>query len=300
MIDPALGRVVRSTRVSLGSDPVRLVAGSGGVWALDFAGQTLLWTPEARAPQRPLGVRVAPSDLTAGAGSVWIANVDNTVSQIDTTSYLVTGTIHLPDLPLVAIGGATSATAITIGSGALWVSQTRSLDLGVSRVSLKNHRSRLIASGVGGGPVTVGSGSVWVGEHLGPGNGGSVSAEVDRIDPTTGNVTPIPLAVQGANGVGIISAFGAIWYLSGPGTGGTGTLWEIDPGSNAIRDGIPVGSNPTGLAAVGGAIWVAQGASGTILKIDPSTHRITQRVRLGHTVTSIAATNHLWAAVQAL
>jgi class 3 adenylate cyclase len=295
-LDPANGEVVRSVRVPLGAYRARLAAGSGGVWALDSGDQTLVWLSEAGGQPRTLGVGDVGNDLAVGAGGVWIANVDNTVTQIDPKSYLVAGTVHLPDLPVLGIGGGgTSATGIAVGAGAVWVSQTRSLSLGLSRIRLDGEHARVVTSRAGGGPVTVAHGSVWLGEHVGT---GGLPAAITRIDPSSGETTRIRLGIYGANGVALVNAYGSIWYLTGPGTGGTGTLWRLDPDGASIAGSVRVGSDPTGAAACGGAIWVALGSAGAILRIDPTTLRVTRRVRLGRTVTSIAAAKHVWVAVQ--
>lgn len=299
VVDPANGHVVRSVHVRLGAYPARLAAGPGGVWALDSGDQTLVWLSETGAPPHPFGVGDVGNDLAVGGGGVWIANVDNTVTEIDPRSYLVMGPpIPLPDLPVVGIGGGTSATGIAVGAGALWVSQTRSLSLGLSRVGIKSQRARVVTSRAGGGPVTVASGDVWVGEHLTQ-SGGGLPAAVTRIDPSSGKPTRIPLGIYGASGIALISAYGAIWYLTAPGAGGTGTLWRLDPDGASVAGSVGVGSDPTGVAACGGAIWVALGHAGAIARINPSTVKVTLRVRLGRYVTGIAAAKHLWVAVQA-
>jgi DNA-binding beta-propeller fold protein YncE len=75
-----------------------------------------------------------------------------------------------------------------------------------------------------------------------------------------------------------------------------GTVSRIDLRSRTMT-AIPVGSQPEGIAAGAGAVWVVRQDARQLLRLDPRTGRVTGRVRVGDTPRLAAfAFGHVWVA----
>jgi YVTN family beta-propeller protein len=59
------------------------------------------------------------------------------------------------------------------------------------------------------------------------------------------------------------------------------TVSAIDTASHAVVATIVVGHIPTGIASVGGEVWVANNTSSTLSVIDVATNQVTATVDLG-------------------
>ena len=82
VLDPRSGAVVAD--VPVGTDPIRVVAGAGAVWAINRADQTLTRIDPRTLRTRTIGLAAQPAGLAAGAGTVWVGNGDaGSISQID-------------------------------------------------------------------------------------------------------------------------------------------------------------------------------------------------------------------------
>ena len=159
--------------------------------------------------KKEVAVGSGPGAIAIGAGSVWVAAGDGTISRIDPDANLVTQTFPLDRTP----------SGIAFGDGAVWV--TTSEDRRVRRISPAGNR---IGAGipVGNGPtgVAVGSGAVWV---------------TNVFDDT---VTKIPLG-QGATRVfraglspgGVAVGEGAVWISNEA----AGTVSRLEPKSGALQ-----------------------------------------------------------------
>jgi YVTN family beta-propeller protein len=234
-----------------------------------------------------IGVGASPSAVTAGAGSIWVANRDDhSVSRIDPVKQVVIQTIQVGNDPA----------GIAFGDGLVWV--TNGLDGTLSEISPQTNTSVKTIPGVGNGPagVAVAGRYVWVANS----NDGTVA----RVDSVTGKVRDVTSVGAGADGVAV--GDGSIWVTnqstgtvtridlrtgsviepiqSGSGAGavtvGAGSVWvansldstvtRIDPVSNAVRAVIPVGDGPNGIAVAPGAVWASNELAGSLTKIDPA------------------------------
>jgi len=107
-IDPTTLRVDRSFPVSGDA----LVVGSGTVWVLDEQGGTVTSVDTATgARSGPIRVGQRSTDISLGAGSVWVTDGNGTVTRIDPTTKVVTRT---------RLGGPVAAVAAD-GDGDVWV-----------------------------------------------------------------------------------------------------------------------------------------------------------------------------------
>jgi streptogramin lyase len=149
-----------------------------------------------------------------------------------------------------------------------------------------------------------GGGSVWV--------GGLGTGDVERIDPASGKV--IARVTVGPRVFNLASAPGAVWAISNiastasridtrtnkvtntvhVGFGpydiewGFGSAWVSNSGDGTISritkgrvvKTIKVGTEPNGLTAYRGFLWVTDHTAGMLLRIDPRKNTITGRVAL--------------------
>ena len=69
----------------VGSQPVAVEAGAGGVWVTNFGDDTVsLIDPATRQVSgAPIPVGDGPGSVAVGSGAVWVANNDGTVSRIE-------------------------------------------------------------------------------------------------------------------------------------------------------------------------------------------------------------------------
>jgi YVTN family beta-propeller protein len=260
-----------------------------------------------------------PSDVSADAGSLWVANAgDNTVSRIDQAARRVTATVA----PGTAVNG------MTAGEGAVWTSDVRRGV--VSRIDPALRRvDRSISVSPGryfdqlASPIIASTGSVWLGATFDEGR-------LSRIDASHGTIQArIPLD-RGPDGM--TAGEGAIWLTSGDtvervdptvngvvakipvGRGasaiaaGDGGVWvadtldnavvHIDPGTNSVTSTIPVGTAPTGVAVGGGSVWVANSGDGTVSRVDPRTGRVSATVDVGESPRSLTFSDgSVWVSV---
>jgi YVTN family beta-propeller protein len=76
---------------------------------------------------------------------------------------------------------------------------------------------------------------------------------------------------------------GAVWTASA-----SGTLSRIDPVSRTIRQTIPVGNGPSGIAVGGGGVWLTNNFDGTVSWIRPQSNAEARRIPVGSHPTAVA------------
>jgi YVTN family beta-propeller protein len=269
-------------------------AGARRAIAADGAGELDLVTGRIAASV-PVGSE--PAGITAGAGSIWVANgADGTVTRIDP---------HGPHVEQTLVVGSSPA-GIAYGAGAIWVANA--LDGSVSRIDPQANRVvQTISIGRRPVAVAVGAGAVWVGDAgsdtvvpLDPGSGvprravpledspGGVAVgfgalwvteplahKLVRIDPGSGEI----LAEIGVGaGAGPVAAgAGAVWVVNAL----DGTLSKVDPARNAVASTVPVGDAPVGVAAGASGVWVADEGTGDLVSVDPGTGTVRRRYTIG-------------------
>ena len=211
----------------------------------------------------------APGAVTAGAGSVWVANPQTgTVSRI-----------HGDRVDIIDVG--LTPAALAFGAGSLWVVGGDS-----SFVDQVDPRANRVVQriSVGNGPqaVAVGYRAVWVATAL--------DGEVVRIDLDTGRLEHIPI---GGHPSALAVGSGAVWAAGQE----SGTVTRIDPRSRAAVDAIPVGHGPSAVVAGLGAVWAANRQDGTVSRIDPASGHVTDAVPAGHEPVALTtAAGALWVA----
>jgi YVTN family beta-propeller protein len=274
--------------------------------------------PSSNRVDEAIPVGGQPSAIAAGAGAVWVANVeDRTLTRLHPQTRAVERTITLeggtptgvaagstgvwvahglvgsvarvdPGLDEVVgttsnVVGRSGGSAIALGEGAVWV-VSRNGEL--ARIDPRSSRvAGPLVVGVVPSAVAVGEGAVWVA------NAGASTVSV--VNPRT--MSTVETVSVGTEPSGIAVGEGAVWVTNH----GDGTVTRIDPRSFATRT-IEVGRGPTGIATGAGAIWVADRDEGTVSRIDPETRKVTGTIEVGNRLEGIVVSDGVvWVTVQA-
>lgn len=152
---------------------------------------------------------------------------------------------------------------LATGGGSMWVGGLASGD--VIRVDPATGKIvKRIAVGARVFNLAAAPGAVWAIDN-------ALSTAV-RIDANTGNVTArVPVGFQPYD---IEWGFGSAWVANA----GDGTVWRITGGKVVKK--IKVGTEPNGLTAYRGALWVSDHTLGKVVRIDPATNKITASVHV--------------------
>ena len=320
----------RRRKLALGLTGTALVAGLIAVIALTHRGaaqpsvganSVAIIDPAHNAVVGQVSVGARPSDISAGAGGVWVANLDDdSVTQIDPTREkvvrtLTTGTsvdglttaggalwtMDLPDATVLRIdptfanvvkrihvgkplgGSNTIPSPISAGSDSVWASNGYAA---VARIPTGSGDIKATAD-VGNEPAAIadGASATWVADDL----DNSVS-RIDRIGVVT-NTIPV-----GDDPSAIAVGAGAVWVANT----GNGDVTRIDPATSSTQTTIDVGAGPTGIAVGLGAVWVANSLDGTVSRIDPLTNHVIDTIEVGGSPDRVAvAAGRVWVTVQA-
>jgi streptogramin lyase len=180
-----------SRSVSVGGQPIAVLAAFGAVWTLDSQGAISRIDPRtARISGRLQTGASAPYNLWAGAGSLW--SVDDRageVLRIDPVRRTV---------QRIAVGDG--AADLVFRGDRVWVINHR--DRGLVLIDAATNRARRLTTVPGDAPERMAwsSGSLWV-----TGRG----TDLLRLDPQTGAVKAT--IEIGVGGIDVVAAAGALW-----------------------------------------------------------------------------------------
>jgi streptogramin lyase len=246
--------------------------------------------PRTERVTRTVVPGVFPSDLAAGAGSVWVLDGHaGVLVRVDPAYGRVAGRLALP-----RSGGARApadrftadATSVAVGAGGVWVTD------GSRRLLRVDPATGRLAGSIRArdplGDVAVGAGAVWA--ISGPG------AAVVRVDATAGRVTDtIPIASRpGAESpypVAVAADDRFVWVLSA----NTASLTKIDARGRGVvgTTRIGVDRDPVQVAAGAGAAWVADG-DGTLVRVDATTGAV-RSIAVGRGLRDVGVgTGRVW------
>jgi streptogramin lyase len=236
---------------------------------------------------RRIPVDAIPNDVVVFQGSLWVADGNRRVLEIDPLSGEILQKVHV-------LGGVQSVAA---GLGAVWAAS----DHGTFRIDPDEgmaERTEVRYSSV----VAVGAGQVW--SQNGDGS-------VSRLDPASGH---IEMTARGAEDVGdlqsrttrdlAVQSHGA-WLADGT-TGqivrfsATGKVerFPIGPPFERIsEDAVQAGAYASTVAAGGGSIWACCDLEERVVRLDPATGQVTGRVEVpvgGGDVAMTFANGSLW------
>ncbi len=317
-------RVLVAAAALLAVAAVGVVLAAGGSSSLRVAANSLAAIdPHTNSVVASVPVGSRPGAIAFGAGSLWVASLDDqTISRIDPRG--------LQTIRVLPVGGP--PTGIAASAHAVWVVQS---DPGASSVSVRRvdpefdavGRAVRIATVVPGdsGAVAAQGNSVWVAPasglltRLDSATGGIAHApqvdpnagpagialgdsalwvtdteanNVTRIDPT-GLLSPIPV---GNGPTGIAVGYGGVWVTDSL----DNAMVRIDPGGQDVTYTIPVGASPAGVAVGAGSVWVANSGDGTITRIDPRTDKVQATITVGGSPQAVTiADGRVWVTVDA-
>jgi YVTN family beta-propeller protein len=305
------------------------VIAAGVLWLAGSGGSTLAGTPNSLVAiglrddrvEGSVPVGADPDAIALGAGSVWVANLDDeTVSRVDPAT--------MKTLRTLPVGGPPDG--IAAAGGAIWVAESsaRSSSVSVRRIDAQFNsveNTVELANLVPGSKVAIAGrrGPLWVAPF---------SGQLTALDPSSGRVLRridpgvAPIAVDAGAGAvwvaddeadyvarfstrgssysipvghvpnAIAVGAGGVWVADT----GDGTVERIDPKKRAVVARIRVGAEPSGIAVGGGSVWVADSGDGTVMRIDPASDRVVARIAVGASPRAIViGDGRAWVAVDA-
>jgi len=211
----------------------------------------------------PSRLVINPNDVATGSGAVGVA-VGARVDRFDPPHTLASRVVTraFATLPHGGLIGD-----IVVDAGAVWVTDTTHGR--VYRFAASTGRlEAVVAVGTTAGAMAVGDGGVWVADPD--------AHTVSRISVARNRVDSVA-TVPGVPGHIAASASG-LWV-----TGGTGGIVTVlDRASGRVLT-VQVDGEPTGVAAIGDTVWVANTANGTLSRIDARRHVVVATVPCRHT-----------------
>jgi YVTN family beta-propeller protein len=301
---------------------IALVAGTGGSSSHVAANSVAVIDPIRNAVVQQVAVGTRPGAISAGAGGLWVANLDDrSASEIEPRS----GT----RIRTVSLGGA-AVDALAAGAGAVWTTDflrgtATPIDpafgdplptvqlgptpwdagsggitsaiavaghsvwaaIGNATVALIDARTRRVTRiPVGNDPAGIAAvgRTAWVSDDT--------DNTVSHIDADGVIVGPLPVG-GGASGIAI--GYGSVWVANTL----ADTVTRIDPTTGATKRVINVGERPHGVAVGAGAVWVADAGGASVTRIDPRTDHA-RTINVGGSPDGVAVdAGRVWVTVQA-
>lgn len=266
-LDPATGRL-RGPAIPVGPGPMAVATGGGGVWVATGDGYVRRLDPRTGRVARG-GARISGlAGLAVDEGAVWAtSSAAGTLTRIDPR----TGRVQGKALPV-----GQGPTDVAVGGGSVWVAD--SVAGRVVRVDPRSVRvtgRTPVARAQPAGQVlalTFGEGAVWVAK-----SDARLAQPIDlvRLDLSTGRTSGTPLRISGRVGLRLATGGGAIWATDAgnalaPAPRRPPAVLRIDPHRAALAGpGVPVGSDPSGVAVGAGAVWVTNAGDNSVTRIGP-------------------------------
>jgi DNA-binding beta-propeller fold protein YncE len=268
--------------IHLGGQPRDAVFAGGSLWIADHEGRVVQLDPATRRVRARIPVGGTPVSVTAAGGAVWVLSTDDDSAG----SHLYKFDARSGErLDRVAVGGY--GTAIAAGAGGLWLlSDWRQGDL--ERIDPDSHRRTAFIPDVRSLELAVNGQSVWT----------LRDEEVVEIDAAFARV------VNRVGGISSIDAFASArtllpdregaWAVDGSG----GRLVRVE-GGRVVRS-IPVGVTAGVVGRGGSAIWVTvtRGPTRTnqLVRVDLDDERVGQRLAFGYRApqTLVPVGKNLW------
>lgn len=273
--------------LSLGGEPLELVAARGSLWVLtcdrrcggeahDAIGRVIRIDPQSGRIVESIRIR-RPGAVAVGTKAVYATDFwRDTVRRIDLRTLAVRRLkLELP-FRFTARDSRFLPEYVAVGAGALWIVTDRGAlaraDRALRRVVAT---ARLPLDALGG--ITAGRRRVWVSESL---------AGVYRVDSRTKPAIArirIPLAAGRFDAGRVIPAASGVLVIGDATSGGAYTgrnvLVRIGYGDGEVKGVTPLPPGPLAVAFGKGSLWAAQAGSSSIQRIDARTGRPVGRTR---------------------
>jgi len=256
-----------SNPLELTDPPGAMTAGNGSLWIADPSGGAVSQVDLAEgAVVDRVPVGLSPAVLAQGGGSIWAAGVPG-----DTVVRIdpATGAVT----QRVPLRGARAA-ALSFGEGGLWIADITD-DMLIELDPGSGLRRRTLKLPLKPTALALGDGVVWVADY----EAGSVA----EVDLRTGETLA---TVHVGNGPAALAlGSGSVWVANALDS----TVSKLDPTSGSVVATIPVGSSPTAIAVAGGGVWVANRYSATVSRIDPNRNAVVQTNALRGAPTALTS-----------
>jgi len=262
--------------IQVGVRPSGVAIGAGSVWVANLDDRTLSRIdPNTRSPVGTITLGATPTGIAVGAGAVWVA------SGLLGTVMRVDPAANLVVKP-IDVTFRSHAGTVAFGEGAVWAAFGGGV---VAKISPGSNG--VAASGVAGmspSAIAVGEGWVWVA------NAGDNT--MSRVNPRTISAVRSITVGRGPSGVAVGDR--AVWVANE----GDDNVHRIDVGSSSATT-IPVGDGPTAIVFGAGAVWVANGADGTVSRIDPLSGDVVATIHVGNRPSGImVGSGAVWVTIQ--
>jgi len=277
IIDPQSNKVAGSIP-NVGTRPSSVTAGSGSIWVANLDDETLTRvSPTTETVERTFALDATPTGLAYGAGAIWIANG-------------LLGTVSRFDPSVQTVTATASVTqrstagSAAFGDGAVWAVFGNSI---IGKIDPGTNELEPPTGIAGSTPaaIAVGEGAVWVA------NAGDNT--ISRILPETVSAVSTPSVGRQPSGLAI--GAGAVWVTNR----GDDIVTRYDASSGSSFP-IQVGDAPIGIAFGEGGIWVANADDGTVSRIDPVERKVVQTIEVGGRPVGVAVSDgRVWVTVQA-
>ena len=265
-------------QIAVGSGPGPITAGAGAIWVANLDDQTLYRIdPGKGSVVHRIALQGTPMDLAYGEGAVWVAN------GLLGTVQRVDTEFNMAEEPIPMGGARAVEGSIAFGFSSVWFASANSI---VKR--LDPNSEKVIAtlySGLSPSGIAVDNEAIWVANKA--------SDDVYKFSPTTNRQVKTPYSAC-SRPTAIATGGRAVWIACGD----DNAVTRIDPLTGASIT-IPVGSHPSAIAYGARAVWVANAGDGTVSRIDPTTNKVT-KIPVGNEPEGIVvAQNRVWVTVQA-
>ncbi len=254
-IDEVSGRVLGTFSYASHSNPAApIILWRGALWVGDSGASAVHEMDPAtgKVIGGPIAVGGEPYAMTVTAGSVWVANYNDTVARISTRS--VGGGSPQPTVSLIHNLPSGPKRMAEFESN-LWVANQN--DGTVTKINALS--GQVVATiHVGGNPAAINAfqGSLWVVDRN--------RDTVTRFDLVSGKPIGSPIHVGSAPKR--LTAGGDSIYVA---DSGDGTVTRIDASNGRVLGTIKVGGYPDAITSKGGVVWVALWSRPTIQHLGP-------------------------------
>jgi hypothetical protein len=252
----ATGKATRSVR--LDGLPIAVRTGLGSVWAVDSGTLYRVNPATGKITKRiPLGVSAA-YNIWLGGGSVWVADDRGAaVVRVSPATNRVVARIAVGDGPA----------SMAFAGSAAWVVDHR--DTTLFRIDLATNRPRRL-NALGGAGDKAPERMVWAGGSLWITGRGT---DLLKVDPATG---AIERTIEiGASGIDLVAAAGSVWVptrsaeVDQSGLPTMDALKRVSIASGTVTSVARPSArlDVHGLAAAGGAVWIADNTGGFLYRV---------------------------------
>jgi YVTN family beta-propeller protein len=268
--------------IPVGTGPGPVAAGAGFVWVGNLDDRSLSRIDPATNKSVTIRLEATPDAVTAGGGAVWVVNGRlGMLYRVDPESEIVSEPIPLGPRSIRFEGAG-----VDVGEGSVWAAFG---EAGLARVNLATDDLYSVRSTAAGPTALVFAyDRIWV---------ATTGGEVHQFSPETYDVDRLDFWTVGGAPSGIAWGAAAIWVACRDDDVVERIPADLNFGSPRQ---IPVGDGPTAVAFGAGSVWVANAYDGTVSRIDPQTYEVEKTIEVGNAPSGVAVfRGRVWVSVQA-